>query len=158
MKCDPAINAALNGVLKVELTAINQTFLHARMLGNWGLEGLEHHVYKASIETMKKSDVLIKRILFLEGLPNLQDLGRLMIGEDVPEIIANDMAMQTQLREAIIPAMTLCEEQRDYQSREFLDGLLHEAEEEIDWAETQQGLIKDLGLNNYMQSQMSEED
>ncbi len=155
MKADPSINQQLNKVLKDELTAINQYFLHARMCGNWGFEELNEHEYKASIRAMKNADELIERILFLEGLPNLQDLGKLMIGEDVQEILKGDYQLELEARERMVEAIAQCEAQQDYVSRELLDDLLEHKEEQIDWLETQMGLIDQVGLPNYLQSTLS---
>lgn len=156
MKGNPTINPLLNKVLRSQLTAINQYFLHARMCGNWGLEGLNKHEYKRSIKAMKQADELIERILFLEGLPNLQDLGKLYIGEDVPEIIENDMRLATEVVAEIRGAITECEQTQDYVSRDLLQELLEEEEEQIDWLEVQQWAIENAGLPNYLQSMMGE--
>jgi bacterioferritin len=156
MKGNPTINPLLNKVLRSQLTAINQYFLHARMCGNWGLEGLNKHEYKRSIKAMKQADELIERILFLEGLPNLQDLGKLYIGEDVPEIIENDMRLATEVVAEIRGAIAECEHTQDYVSRDLLQELLEEEEEQIDWLEVQQWAIENAGLPNYLQSMMGE--
>ncbi len=152
MKNDNDINKTLNEVLKESLTAINQYFLHARMLGDWGFETLEKYDYDASIEAMKESDRLIKRILFLEGLPNLQDLGKLLIGEDVPEVIGSDLEMENRINATLKTAVATCEKASDYVSRDHIEELLEHNEERIDWYETQLSLIKSLGLKNYLQS------
>ncbi len=152
MKGDPKLNQAMNGVLKESLTAINQYFLHARMLGDWGFESLEKRDYEASIDAMKEADSLVKRILFLEGLPNLQDLGKLLIGEDVSEIIKNDLEMEIRINAMLKDAITQCEQASDYISREHLEELLEHNEDRIDWGETQLALIDKLGVQNYLQS------
>lgn len=154
MKGNVVVIQVLNAALKNQLTVINQYFLHARMCGNWGLDGLNSKEYKRSIKAMKQADDLIERVLFLEGLPNLQDLGKLYIGEDVPEILENDVRIINeviaQLREAIIT----CEGDQDYISRELLKELLEEEEEQLDWLETQQWSIDNASLENYLQSMM----
>ena len=154
MQGDPGLNQALNGVLKESLTAINQYFLHARMLGDWGFTALEKRDYEASIHAMKEADRLVKRILFLEGLPNLQDLGKLLIGEDVPEIIKYDLQMENRINGTLKAAIQQCETSNDYRSREHLEELLEHNEERIDWGETQLALIEKLGVQNYLQSGM----
>ena len=156
MKGDAAILKSLNGCLRDQLTAINQLFLHARMAGNWGLGEFNQHEYKRSIEAMKMADDLIGRILFLEGLPNLQDLGKLLIGEDIPEMLDGDLRMQTAIRANLRDAIRDCEQQRDYVSRETLEEILEENEEHIDWIESQQWLITNGGVENYLQSQMGD--
>ena len=149
------ILSALNGILKNELTAINQYFLHARLFRHWGFEELNEAEYKQSIRVMKEADALIERILFLEGLPNLQALGTLSIGEDVPESLSADVAFeQNTHRKALIDAITLAEEARDYVTRDLLEDLLASSENAIDWYETQLSLIENLGLANYLQSQI----
>jgi bacterioferritin len=152
MKADPTTIGHLNAVLKIALTSVSQYFLHARMLGHWGFKRLEQHEFEASIRTMKNADKLIERILFLEGLPNLQDLGKLLVGEDVPEVLRNDLAMEGGYRDALAAAVGHCEQQGDYVSRHHLQELQEEAEEHIDWLETQLSLLKAVGLPNYLES------
>lgn len=142
----------LNACLKDQLMAINQLFLHARMTRNWGLEAFNAHEYECSIHAMKMADKLIERILFLDALPNLQDFGKLLIGEDVPEILSGDLAMLTGIRHTLRNSMKQCEEVQDYISRDLLEDLLESTEEHIDWVETQQWLIGNIGLQNYLQS------
>jgi len=154
MRGETEIVQGLNRVLRSQLTAINQFFLHARMAKNWGLGKLDERDYHQSIKAMKLADVLIERILFLEGLPNLQDLGKLLIAEDVPELIENDRKLQVDIRSELVEVIALCEQKQDYISREHLEKLLDETEEHIDWLETQQWQIEHMGMNNYLQSMM----
>jgi bacterioferritin len=152
MKGNRATNAELNKVLSAFLVAINQYFLHARILKNWGYRRLGKKAYDASIDAMKEADQLIERILFLEGLPNLQDLGKLSIGQTVPEILGADLKLEGSVREALRDAVTHCEQNSDFVSRRLLTELQEESEERIDFLETQQGLVQELGLANYLQS------
>ncbi|MBE9397262.1 bacterioferritin [Pontibacterium sp. N1Y112] len=156
MKGDPKVLRHLNQVLRNELTAINQYFLHARMCKNWGFEELNEHEYKASIKAMKLADDIIERILFLEGLPNLQDLGKLILGEDVEEIFKGDYQLDTEAREDLVAAIAEAEALQDYISRELLEKLLEVKEERIDWLETQISLISNIGLPNYLQSTLDD--
>lgn len=155
MKGDKQIIDTLNKVLKNELTAINQYFLHARMFRNWGLEKLNDYHYRQSIRVMKEADELIERILFLEGLPNLQNLGKLLIGENVVECLSGDLEYERNIqRPLLVESVAQCEQLKDYVSRDLLEDLLEHCEETIDWLETQQTLIADVSLPNYLQSHM----
>ena len=155
MKGDKKVIEALNKLLRNELTSINQYFLHARMFRNWGLEKLNDYQFKQSIRVMKETDKLIERILFLEGLPSMQSLGKLMIGENVLECLQGDLKYERDIQHSqLLESIALCELQQDYVSRDLLEDLLEHCEEAIDWLETQQSLIKDVTLPNYLQAHM----
>ena len=150
---DPVTISFLNKVLKNELTAINQYFLHSRMLADWGLSILAHKEYEESIDEMKHADRLIKRVLFLGGLPNLQDLGKLMIGENVREVIDCDLSLETRALPDLKMAIAHCENIKDYVSRELFTDILESEEEHIDWLQTQVRLIEQMGIENFVQLQ-----
>ncbi|ALU45343.1 MULTISPECIES: bacterioferritin [Pseudoalteromonas] len=156
MQGSKQVIAALNQVLTLELTSINQYFLHARMWKNWGIEELNEKAYKKSIKDMKQADDLIERILFLEGLPNLQHLEKLRIGEHTEEMLSCDMAFEMEQLPVLRSAIELCEKEQDYVSRELLEDILEYEEDYVDWLETQQFLIKNCGIENYLQSQIEE--
>jgi len=154
MKGDKKVIEFLNKALKNELTAINQYFLHARMYENWGFNELNEKEYAESIDEMKHADALIKRVLFLEGLPNLQDLGKLRIGENTEEMLRCDLELELEAVPLLRDAIAHCEQARDYVSRELFQDILDSEEEHIDWLETQLELIGKVGLKNYQQSKM----
>ncbi len=154
MKGDPQVIAHLNKALGNELVAINQYFLHSRMFKDWGLKELADYEYHESIDEMKHADKLIERILFLEGLPNLQDLGKLLIGENTKEMLECDLSLELKAVPDLKDGIKHCESVADYGSRELLEDILESEEEHIDWLETQLGLIDKVGLQNYQQSMM----
>ena len=154
MKGDKKVIEYLNAVLRNELTAINQYFLHSRMFKNWGLTRLADHEHHESIDEMKHADQLIERILFLEGIPNLQDLGKLMIGEHAREILECDLRLEMEAIPALRDAVAHCETVKDYISRELFEHILESEEEHVDWLETQLELADKVGIENYLQSQM----
>ena len=151
---DPKIIENLNLILKNELTAINQYFLHAKMYADWGLDDLAEHEKNESIDEMKHADTLIERTLFLEGLPNLQDLGKLLIGENVKEMLQCDLQLEMSAIPELREAIAYSESVNDYVSREIFEHILVSEEDHVDWLETQLGLIDKTGLENYIQSQM----
>jgi bacterioferritin len=154
MKGDSRIIEYLNRVLTNELTAINQYFLHARMFRHWGLNKLGEYEYQESIDEMKHADRLINRILFLDGLPNLQQLNKLLVGENVSEVLRCDLDLEYQALPLLREAIAYCESVHDYVTRELLEDILESEEEHVDWLETQLALIDKIGLQNYQQSQM----
>ena len=157
MRSDKSIISLLNEVLICELTSINQYFLHARMYKNWGLGELNEACYKKSIKDMKQADKLMERILFLEGLPNLQNLGKLFIGEHCEEMLSCDLSFQLQQLPILKNAIAKCEQAKDFVSRDLLVDILEYEEEHLDWIEAQQYQISKMGIQNYLQAQIGDE-
>lgn len=154
MKGDPKVIEFLNRVLRNELTAINQYFLHSRMFKDWGLTALGDYEFKESVDEMKHADALVERMLFLEGLPNMQDIGKIRIGEHTQEILECDLALEMDAIPDLREAIQYCESSRDFVSRDLFDRILDSEEEHVDWLETQLDLIEKIGVENYLQSQI----
>ena len=153
MKGDATVIEHLNKVIKNELTAINQYFLHSRMYKDWGMAKLAKHEFEESVDEMKHADQLVERGLFLEGLPNLQDLGKLRIGENVQEMLQCDLDLELDAIPDLRAAIAYCEAHKDYVSRDLFESILDSEEEHVDWLETQLGLIEKMGVENYVQNQ-----
>ena len=153
-KAEAGIISQLNIILKNELTAINQYFLHSRMIRDWGFERLAAKIYEESIGEMKHADLIIERVLLLDGLPNLQALGKLKIGEDIEEIFTADLSLEMTNQSCLKVAIQHCEEKRDYVTREIFQQILNDTEEHIDWIETQQSRIEKVGIQNFLQEEM----
>ena len=158
MKAEAGIINQLNIILKNELTAINQYFLHSRMIKDWGFDRLASKIYEESIGEMKHADLIIERVLLLDGLPNLQDLGKLKIGEDVEEIFSSDLSLEMTNQSCLKVAINHCEEKHDYVTREIFQRILNDTEEHIDWIETQQSRIEKVGIQNFLQEEMYEKE
>ena len=154
MKAEAGIISQLNIILKNELTAINQYFLHSRMIRDWGFERLAAKIYEESIGEMKHADLIIERVLLLDGLPNLQALGKLKIGEDIEEIFTADLSLEMTNQSCLKVAIQHCEEKRDYVTREIFQQILNDTEDHIDWIETQQSRIEKVGIQNFLQEEM----
>ena len=154
MKGDKGVIKHFNNILTNELTAINQYFLHSRMIRDWGFERLAAKIYEESIGEMKHADLIIERVLLLDGLPNLQALGKLKIGEDIEEIFTADLSLEMTNQSCLKVAIQHCEEKRDYVTREIFQQILNDTEEHIDWIETQQSRIEKVGIQNFLQEEM----
>ena len=154
MKAEAGVISQLNIILKNELTAINQYFLHSRMIRDWGFERLAAKIYEESIGEMKHADLIIERVLLLDGLPNLQALGKLKIGEDIEEIFTADLSLEMTNQSCLKVAIQHCVEKRDYVTREIFQQILNDTEEHIDWIETQQSRIEKVGIQNFLQEEM----